>query len=495
MSDFDAVVIGAGNGGLTAAVALAKGGMNTLLLEQHNVPGGCSTSFVRGRFEFEVALHQLSGVGPEDKPGPLRGVLSKLGVIDKLHFVEEHDIYRTLVPGRLDITLPADREGAVQALIARFPDEAEGIEKFFGLVFRFAEEMVGGIFFRDPEFSREKYPVLCKYALRDTQSVMDEFLKDPLLQLTIASYWGYVGQPPKSLAFLNIAIMLWAYIEFKPYHFKGGSQALGQALFESFLESGGTARLSCGATRIIVDDGAVRAVVTEDGDEITTDRVISNASLITTYMDLIGAEHLPGSALDTLRPSTIGPSAITAYCGLDCEPADLGFEVSTSLVSITGDVETMVGPPHSFDPPEGLGMTCYDVADPDFSPPGCCQVSLINLCYADHWLALPPERYHETKYEYAAKMIDIADNIHPGFRDALEEVEVATPLTHMNYLRTPGGAIYGFDQFTKDNNMFISHRPSIKGLFFAGAWVGIGGFQPTIESGVHAARAALKEGR
>jgi phytoene dehydrogenase-like protein len=337
--------------------------------------------------------------------------------------------------------------------------------------------------------------VLCKYALRDTQSVMDEFLKDPLLKLTVASYWGYVGQPPRSLAFLNIAMMLWAYIEFKPFHFKGGSQALGQALFSSFLESGGTARLSCGAEKIVVEDGAVRAVVTEDGDEITTDRVISNASLITTYMDLIGTEHLPASAFDTFRSSTIGTSAITAYCGLDCDPSDLGFEVSTTFVSTTGDVETMVGPPRSFDPPEGLGMTCYDVADPEFSPAGCCQVSLINLCYADHWLELPPERYHDTKYKYASHMIDIADSIHPGFRDHLEEVEVATPLTHMNYLRTPGGAIYGFDQLTKDNNMFISHRPPLKGLFHAGAWVGIGGFQPTIESGVHAARAALKAGR
>ncbi|KUN67290.1 hypothetical protein AQJ46_23665 [Streptomyces canus] len=38
-------------------------GLRTLLAERHNVPGGCATSFRRGRFEFETALHQLSGVG------------------------------------------------------------------------------------------------------------------------------------------------------------------------------------------------------------------------------------------------------------------------------------------------------------------------------------------------------------------------------------------------------------------------------------------------
>ena len=45
MSKFDAIVIGAGNGGLTASTALAQKGLNVLLLERHNIPGGCATSF------------------------------------------------------------------------------------------------------------------------------------------------------------------------------------------------------------------------------------------------------------------------------------------------------------------------------------------------------------------------------------------------------------------------------------------------------------------
>ena len=78
MSEYDVVVIGAGNGGLTAACSLAQRGMKTLLLERHNIPGGCATSFCRGRFEFEVALHQLSGLGTADKPGHY-AVLDNLG--------------------------------------------------------------------------------------------------------------------------------------------------------------------------------------------------------------------------------------------------------------------------------------------------------------------------------------------------------------------------------------------------------------------------------
>ncbi len=91
MSKYDAIVIGAGNGGLTASTALAQKGLNVLLLERHNIPGGGATSFCLGRFEFEVALHQLSGLGTTERPGLLRLQLDKLGVMEDLEFVEISD--------------------------------------------------------------------------------------------------------------------------------------------------------------------------------------------------------------------------------------------------------------------------------------------------------------------------------------------------------------------------------------------------------------------
>ena len=106
-NDFDAIVIGAGNAGLTAATALQRGGAKTLLLERHNIPGGCATSFVRGEFEFEVALHQLSGLGTEENPFIMRKIFNDLGVMDKVEFVQEHELYRMVIKDEFDITLPA----------------------------------------------------------------------------------------------------------------------------------------------------------------------------------------------------------------------------------------------------------------------------------------------------------------------------------------------------------------------------------------------------
>ena len=53
--NYDVIVIGAGLGGLTAGAKLAREGMKVLVLEQHNRPGGCATTFKRGEFTLEVA--------------------------------------------------------------------------------------------------------------------------------------------------------------------------------------------------------------------------------------------------------------------------------------------------------------------------------------------------------------------------------------------------------------------------------------------------------
>jgi len=494
MLDYDVIVIGAGNGGLSAAATLAQRGLNVLILERHNIPGGSATTFCRGRFEFEVALHQLSGMGTAEQPGPLRSLLGKLGVLEDLSFVEMSDLYRVFIPGKLDVTLPADRAGVIATLQSQFPHEKEAIQKFFDLIYSYVMELY--TYFKKPDPVSEKFPVLHRYAFRNTKEVLDQFFTNPLLKAVLGSYWAFIGLTPDRLPFSYLAICFFSYIEMKPCHIKGGSQSLSSAILNRFLSSGGSVRFNCGAKKIMVEKGSVTGVVTEQGEEITSKFVVSNASKISTFVELLDPEHVPEEIFVDMSGRTQSPSGLSVYIGLDCEPGELGIDASTTFILPDEDISGKhFNQMKTLDMENGLvAFSCYDVADPEFSPPGTCQVALVTLKYAEPWLRIPPTQYAREKYRCAEAMILQMEKLCPDVRAHMEEVEVATPLTFMRYLGTPGGSIYGFEQYMKDSLFFEAPRVSpIKGLFLAGGWVTDCGFEPTLKSGTSAAGAILRQ--
>ena len=120
---YDVIVVGAGNGGLAAAANTAKAGLKTLLLEKHNLPGGCATSFRRGRFEFEPSLHELCSVGTAEKPNTVYKVLDDLGA--KINWEYEHDIFRVInKAGNYDLVLKAGIRGNQRA-----PVDVDGVRQ------------------------------------------------------------------------------------------------------------------------------------------------------------------------------------------------------------------------------------------------------------------------------------------------------------------------------------------------------------------------------
>jgi len=495
MKDFDVIVIGAGNGGLTAAAALVNKGKKVLLLERHNIPGGCATSFCRGRFEFEVALHQLSGVGTPEKPGPLRSTLERLGVIDKLELIPMDDLFRLVIPGQIDITLRPNMADVISELNRRFPKEKQGIEDFFDLVYNYFTQVISVMYLKDPESTPEKYPLYFKYALTSCKDVLDKYIHDPLLKTILSPYWTYIGLPPSKLAFTELAAMYFAFIEFLPFHIKGGSQTLSNAFADQILERGGDIRFNCGVKKIIIKDNQVKGVITDNDEEISANWVVSNASKLTTFVDLIGSEHIPQSATNELKQSTLTQSAFTVYLGLDCEPEDIGMTATTNFLFPHTDMEAVYERMKYRDitDEDALVLSCYNLADRSFSPPGTCQVAMVTLKYGDTWLSVPPSQYADEKYRVADSMISLAEKGFPNIKKYIEEIEIATPLTHLRYLNHPKGSIYGFESFIKNSEIFMPNISHIKGLYGAGGSYGLPGFQTTLDSGRLTASKLLKD--
>ena len=327
-------------------------------------------------------------------------LLSQLGILDDLELVESKDLFHVIGPGDFRLALKPDRAQVIAAFQEKFPKEKEGIERFFNLSYEYAYQMLSVFFFKDPDPSREKYPVLYHYAFKPAKEVLDELFSDPLLKCFISVYWGFLGLPPTRISFAYLAMLYFTYIEFKPFHIRGGSQALSNALINRFLSQGGTVRFNCGVNKILLDKGRIAGVVTEHGERIKTRNVVSNVSPVATYTRLLDPELVPGNVFHEMRGRTLSPSAFVLFIGFDCEPQELGITGSmTFLLNHTDITDKTLIDFHRLDlGNQFMALSCYDVADPGFSPPGTCQANVVTLKYGEPWLRIPPTQYQRVKF-------------------------------------------------------------------------------------------------
>lgn len=125
MNDVDAIVIGSGSGGLTAALALARAGKRVTVFEQHYLPGGYSQSFSLHGYRFSPGVHYIGQLGPGEA---LRLIYEGLGLADDLEFFEINpDGYDHTIIGDERFDIPKGVDRFRERLVERFPSEADGI--------------------------------------------------------------------------------------------------------------------------------------------------------------------------------------------------------------------------------------------------------------------------------------------------------------------------------------------------------------------------------
>lgn len=494
MKDYDVIIIGAGNGGLAAAATLAEKGKKIILFEKHNIPGGCGTSFRRGRFEFEVALHQLSHMGTPEKPGPLREQFRRYGIEDEIEWIQIKELYRVNFPDGTGISIPVGREECTQFLCKEFPEDSENIKKYFETVYAFCEQARNFMAKSQQSVGEpgelkklimkkgfpKMYPCLAEYGLKSSYEVLTAFFPDnKKLQLALNVYWCFMGMRPDRFPWSILAQCTNIYMEDKPYYLKGTSMMMNQAIAEAAKRMGGVIQMNCGVKKIIVENGRAVGVIDENGNEYRAKKIISNISPIATYGHLMDQKDVPEAAREYLKPYTVGISAITCFIGLDCTPEEIGFTTSFTLNYKSLDANKDYMDAYKLLPEnDPLVATCYTVDDREVSPLGTSVITAGTLKYGAEWEKLPPEKYYEMKYEAGRRIVARLEELYPGFTEHIEEMEIATPLTHMRYLGHPGGAIYGYEQDLRQSVFFFPSESKMEGLEFASGWVSACGFGP-----------------
>lgn len=497
---YPVIVIGAGLGGIGAACQLALSGEKVLLLEKHNVPGGFATSFVRGRFEFEGALHELSDIGTMDNKGSLRRFLERLGVgPDKIEFIQVPEFYRSIYMDGFDVTMPLTFEGYKNKLIELFPHEEKGIEQFMEML----KAILAGIEFvasQGGKFSPfevlKKHPWLPRVSGLTLAEVYEKFFSDPKLIALISQLWGYIGLPPKRVNAYAYLAMLVFYLNWGAAFPKGRSHAFTSAMIDAFKELGGKVRFNALVDQVLVENGRVSGVKLMNGDIYKSRAVISNVNPICTAMKMLPVNEVSDTYKKSIYAPEIGPSGLSVYLGLNASHEELGFNVHETFINENYDVNAAFEGFTKLEAPKYMVVACYNHIYDEVSPPGTTQLVLTTLQFGKLWQSIPPDQYFSLKDYLGSKMVDLVEKtMCPNIRDYIEVAEVATPLTYYRYSKNLEGAIYGYTQEILNGPLLrLKSRGAIPGHYQVGAWTNVGGgFSTSILGGRIAAGMYLRD--
>jgi prolycopene isomerase len=505
----DAVVVGAGLGGLAVAVTLAGGGKKTVVLEQHSVPGGYASSFQRGPYRFDTALHALNGLAPG---GGYSEFYQQLGIRDRLRLQRLDPLYVLRGPGR-EIIAHADLFSYEAELLRNFPDQAAQIRAYldearavYRDLRRLTTDRANG---HDPSLEEmvARYPAMVQVSSETWDAMMARHVADRQIRSVLGALWGYLGLPPSRCAALDGAAATGSYHEHGGWYPEGGAQAISDALVQVLLEHGGEIRCDQSVTGFEVEGDRVLAVTTDQGLRVEADVVVSNASAPTTLVELVGREHLPADYLDRVEKPSPSYTTFSVYLGLDRDVlAEQGLAHELFL-NASWDADEAWQAAQSRDWARApLLITDYTHVDPGCAPEGHAVVVLTTVApwdYQNVWgTGGDLTGYHDNpayvrvKEQVADALVRRAADELPGLADAICYREASTPLTNFHYTRNPHGAIEGYENTPANSGLgWLPHQTPITNLFLAGAWTNSGGMNPAITSGMEAAQRILARSR
>lgn len=510
-AQWDAIVIGAGLGGLGAAITLAQAGKRVLVLEQSVKPGGYAQDFWVNGFRFDVSLHALDGLAP----GGWGDVAVKaLGIADRVRFERLDPFYQVRLGGAT-LTAHADPLLLEQALIRQYPHERTGIRQLIDAMLQVFHQMR-----RIREDTRHGppegniatlFPLLVRAMNCHWDEFMSDYIADPELRALFSAEWTYYGLPGGRLNAATMAATWASYHFYGAWYPHGGVGAVVTALAERLNELGGELRCGARVAKILIKGGIAEGVRLSDGGELSSRVVISNASAPQTLLELVDEDCLPPGYRKRIQSAESSLSTFNVYLGVEglaetfssshelilCEEKDSNAQYAAIQ---NGDWEKVP-----------ILAVNYGLVDPSCAPPGQAVITLMTLApwdYRNIWetggqLAQSGANpaHQRLISQVADCLIDRAERQMPGLRAAIREKVVSTPLTNHHWTLNHQGAIFGTAQTT--DNMYLSRlapKTWIPNLILAGAWTTPGGGQTAaLISGIHVgARVAenlLGEGR
>ncbi len=463
-------VIGSGFGGLAAAVRLQAAGVETVLFEARDSPGGRAAVFHERGFTFDAGPTVLTA------PSALAELFAVAGrrLEDAVELLPVHPYYRLLWPDGDELAYDG-ADGALVAEVARrAPGDVDGYAAFFDYSRRLYaagyEQLAATPFLRLRDLARVA-PALVR--LRAHRSVYDRVahhVRDERLREALSFHALLVGGNPFETSALYALIH---YLERREgvWFARGGTGALVAALVELFVALGGTLRLATPVRHVALRGtaGAPVHVVTADGAAPEPfASVVANADVHHTYAVLYRDHPHAVRMRRRLERMQWSMSLVVVYFGTDRIYPDCAHHTVLFGPRYAGLLRDIF---HGHALPDDFSLYLHapTVTDASLAPPG----------HATFYVLSPVPNLRQAAIDWAAEGERYADRLLaalearllPDLRRHVVVRRVTTPADFARDLHAPYGAAFSLAPTLRQSAWFRPHNRDarIPGLYLVGA--------------------------
>jgi|tagenome__1003787_1003787.scaffolds.fasta_scaffold20938177_2 phytoene dehydrogenase-like protein len=524
---YDAIVVGGGHNGLTAAAYLARAGVSVCVLERRDVLGGaCVTEELWPGKRVSRASYVVSMLRPK--------VVADLE-LKRFGYqpIPLDPPFATFAQDGRPILFHND-DAAARASIARVsPRDAEAMESFDALLERIAD-VLRPLMLRPPPALGSKRPGDVLELLREagraaglgrrevqelfrvmTMSVgdlLDDWFENDALKGSYAStgvvgVWAGPRTPGTAYNLLHHELGELDGVGGAWGHVRGGMGAISQAIAASAQAAGAVVRTGAPVASIDVRDGRVTGVTLISGETLHAKTVLSGAHPKTTMLDLVGAEHLPAEVVEDMRRYRTRGGSVKVNCilrepprfeGLSAEESDALLRTSLAICPSVDYLERAWQDATRGVPAEGpyIEVEVPTAIDPTLTDDGSTVLTMFTQ-YGPHAAEDWPDGAREA---YAQRCLELLGRYAPNVPGAVEHYEVLAPPDLERIFGLVGGSIFqgeqGLDQmaFMRPSPMLAQYATPVDGLYLCGAGTHPGG--GVIAAGGHnAAQRVLRDRR
>ncbi len=373
------VVIGAGFGGLAAAIRLRAQGHEVTIVEQRDKPGGRAYVYEQNGFTFDGGPTIITA------PWLIRDLFTLCGRdhADYVRLVPVDPYYNIRFTDGSVFRYDGNREH-VRDEVRRFnPDDVDGYERFYrdsAGIFETGFGLIDKPFLHLTDMAKVLPDLVRLRADRSVASYVSRYIKDERLRQVFSFHPLLVGGNPFATTSIYTLIHRLEQ-EWGVWFAMGGTGALVRALVSLFEDIGGTLRLSTPVAEIVVNDRRVATGVRlTTGEVLAADAVVSNADVAWTYLNLVPKQARRVNTDRRIKKMRYSMSLFVIYFGTNRRYDDIAHHeilMGPRYEGLLDDIFRTKRLAEDF----SLYLHRPTATDPSLAPPGC-----------DAWYVLSPSR-------------------------------------------------------------------------------------------------------